>query len=278
MTRLYYISIAMIIFVVLAGDPFLFAQETTTKESLRSLVNKGVDLYEQQKYSESEINFRKGLEKTSNSFQSGFNLGDAQYKLGRYDDAIKSYTKAMATTREKSLKAKAYHNIGNSLLKSGKLDESIQAYKNALKLNPHDKDTKYNLSYALKQLKQEQKNQDKKQNKDQNKQDNKDQQSNSNQQDQQNQKDQKNDQDKDSDKRNDQQNQDQQKNNQNSNDQQKKDQNQGNNRQNEGQHQKPKIGKDEAERILDALKHNEQQLQKQHKRKTGRVLPTDKDW
>ena len=39
-----------------------------------------------------------------------------------------------------------------------------------------------------------------------------------------------------------------------------------------------KISKEEAQRILDALKNNEKDLQKQLRKKTGRTKQTDKDW
>ena len=45
-------------------------------------------------------------------------------------------------------KARSFHNLGNSLLKAEKYEESIEAYKQALRHDPQDADTKYNLSYA----------------------------------------------------------------------------------------------------------------------------------
>ncbi|MCU7495944.1 MAG: tetratricopeptide repeat protein [Ignavibacteria bacterium] len=209
-------------------------------QSLRGLVNDGVELYKQKKYSDSEANFKKGAEKAPNNFNSYFNLGDAQYKQGRYDEAAKSYQQALLKTQDKLQKASTYHNIGNSLLKSQKVEESIGAYKKALKLNPNDAQTKYNLSYALNLLKQQQNNKNNKNNK-QNK-DNK---------------------------------QNQNKNDQNKNDQNKNDQN--NRKQNESQ-DRNKMSKEEAERILNALKNNEQDLQKKLRKHEGRPVKTDKDW
>ncbi|MEJ2615785.1 MAG: tetratricopeptide repeat protein, partial [Ignavibacteriaceae bacterium] len=131
-------------------------------QSVRSLNNKGVDLYKEGKFADSEVNFKKGSMKEPKNFETNFNLGDAYYKQGRYDDAIKSYQSALTESESPEQKAKVYHNIGNSLLKDKKIKPSIEAYKNSLKLNPTDEDTKYNLSYALSLLKkqnQQQKNQ-----------------------------------------------------------------------------------------------------------------------
>lgn len=229
-------------------------------QSLRSLVNDGVDSYQRNKFDDSEVNFRKGIEQKSDEFIPHFNLGDTYYKQGKYDDAIKSYQQSVSKTEDKLLKAKALHNIGNSLLKSDKVKESVEAYKNSLKLNPSDKETKYNLSYALKKLEQQQNNQDQKdKNKDQ---DQKDKNENKNQdnKDQDNKQDQKNQNDK-----NNPDNQPSPKDHEAQQDQTK-------------QKQQEKMSKEEAERVLNALKENEKDIQKKLRKKTGVRIKTEKDW
>lgn len=214
-------------------------------QSKRNLINDGVNLYEGKKYSDAEVKFKKGLEKDNKMFQGHFNLGDAYYKQGRYDEALQAYKNSLQFTKDKEDEAKVYHNIGNSLLKSKQVKESLGAYAKSLKLNPKDDDTKYNLSYALNLMKQNQQQQKNKN--DQNKDKNKDKQNNQNQN-QQNNQDQK---DKNKDKQNQQQQQQQQKN---------------------------QISKQEAQRILDALKNNEADLQKKLRKMKGKPIATDKDW
>jgi Ca-activated chloride channel homolog len=226
-------------------------------QNLRSLVNEGVDLYKEGNFADSEINFKKSLEKSPENFEANFNLGDAYYKQEKYDEAMESYQSALALSKNDNDKAKVYHNIGNSLLKSDKIKESIEAYKNSLKLNPNDAETKYNLSYALSLL-----NNPENQKQDQNK-------------DQQNDKDDKKDneqQDKNQDQQNDQNKNDQQQ------DQNKPDQNQESQQDNLKQPDPNQISKAEAERILEALKNNEKELQNKLRKKTGVPIKTDKDW
>jgi len=75
---------------------------------------------------------------------------------------LEQYNNALVLQpKEKEKIAAAYHNTGNSLLVDNKLEESIKAYKMALKNNPKDNGTRYNLAYAQSLLK--------KQNKDKNK-------------------------------------------------------------------------------------------------------------
>ena len=147
----------------------------------------------------------------------------------------------------KDEKAKIYHNIGNSFLKSQKYKESIEAYKNALRNNPNDMDTKYNLIYAQKKLQQQQQQQQQDQNQDQNQNQDQDQQKN----------------------------QDQDKKDQNQ-DQDKKDQD----KEQQQQQQKPKISKEDAQRLLQALANDEKKTQKKVKEEQAAAVKvkTEKEW
>ena len=226
-------------------------------QSNRSTLNEGVDKYDEKKYTDAEVDFRKVVESSPKSFEANYNLGNTYYKQEKYDDAIKSYQSAFENAKDNESRAKIFHNVGNSLLKSNKIEQSVEAYKTALKYNPNDQDTKYNLSYALEMLK----------NKDKNKQDKNDQN--------------KNDQNKQDQQQKQNQNQDQQSKDQNKQDQQQqpKDQEAKQDNTKQPQQQKEqKISKDEAQRILDALKNNEKDLQKQLRKVKAKVRKTDKDW
>jgi len=247
MKNLKIISVLFILLLFTVGSQELFSQ------SLRRLVNDGVENYNKGNFSDAELNFKKGVEKAPESFEAKFNLGDAYFKQERFDEAIKSYNSAMVFAKDDLDTARVHYNIGNSLLKAQKIKESIEEYKKSLKLNPCDQEAKYNLSYALELLKnkddQQQQKNDKVQNKDKNQDQNKDQNQN-----------------KDPD------NKDEQKDQQNKQDQQKQDQ------QDKKQQQPQKISKEEAERILEALKDNEKDLQKELRKIKGKRVKTDKDW
>jgi tetratricopeptide (TPR) repeat protein len=247
------IKIIPILFVLIL---FAIVSQESFSQSLRGLVNEGVENYNEGNFSDAEVNFKKGVEKSPESFEAKFNLGDAYFKQERFDEAIKSYNSAMAFAKDDLDTARVHYNIGNSLLKAQKINESIEEYKKSLKLNPGDQEAKYNLSYALEMLKnkddQQQQKNDKDQNKDKNEDQNKDQNQN-----------------KDPD------NKDEQKDQQNKQDQQKQDQQ---DKKQQQQQQPQKISKEEAERILEALKDNEKDLQKELRKIKGKRVKTDKDW
>jgi len=231
---------------------FTLTNLSSFAQSERKLNNDGVELYNQKKFSDAELNFRKAIEKNQNSFPPRFNLGNSYYKQENYEESIKNYQELLQKTDDKELKSKLYHNIGNSYLKSNKIEQSIEAYKNALKLNPNDMDTKYNLSYALSLLKNNQQQNQKNQN-------------------QQNQND-KQDKNQDNQQNKDKENKDKQ-NQQNQNEQQDKQE-----QKSQPQQRESKISKEQAERILEALKNNEKDLQKELRKKKGGIIKTDKDW
>jgi len=205
------------------------------------LLRDGNKLYDKGKYKEAEMNYRKSLEINKESDKGKFNLGTAVYQEKNFNEATKIFEDLSGKQSDKLTKAKVYHNYGNSLLESKQYEQSIAAYKNSLLNNPADKDTKYNLEYAKLMLKKQQ------------------------QQQKQNQQD-KNQDKKDQDKK-DQENQDK--------DQQNKDQNKK-----QSQDQNKKISKEDAERMLEALKNDEKQTMAKLKKVKAKVQPAiiEKDW
>lgn len=209
----------------------------------RRLIREGNKEFEKEKYDDSEILYRKAQEDTKLPFVTSFNIGDALYKQEKYEEAASQFQKLTEQESGKLARAGSFHNLGNSYLQASKLEESIEAYKNALRKNPSDLETKYNLAFAQDKLKEQQ--QEQQQNKDQNQDQDQDQDKQDKNQDQENQ-----------DNKKDQQDQEQQ------NEPQDQDQNQN-------QDQKPspdQISKEDAERILQALEDDEKEVQKKVKK------------
>jgi len=223
-------------------------------QSERKYIREGNKLYDNKKYADGELAYRKAIDKKPNSFEAAFNVGNSLYKQGKYLDAATQFGNLIEPTKNKDQLAKLYYNIGNSYLKANKLDESISAYKNSLLKNPTDQDTKFNLSYALRLQKQQQ---NQKKNDDKNNKDNKD---NKDKQNQQNQN------------KKDQNKQDQQ-NKQNQQQQQKQ-------QQQKGQQGDKQISPEDAQRMLDAIQNDEKDLQKrlEEKKASSEKAKVLKNW
>ena len=145
------IRILLLFVFFIASIPMCFAQEESKN------VRKGNDFYEEEKYVESEVEYRKGLEKNQKSFEGNFNLGNALYRQEKYPEAAQQFQNAISyIDNDKQKFAASYHNMGNALLKANKVQESIEAYKQALRANPKDDETRTNLAYAQTLLQQQQ--------------------------------------------------------------------------------------------------------------------------
>ena len=224
-----------------SGFGSLFAQ------SERKRVAQGNQLYTEEKYDEANNKYQDALLENPNSTAIQFNVGDVLYKKKDYEKSIESYYKALDSD-DPLFQAQAYYNIGNSLYKHGKLPDSIIAYEQALKLNPDDQDAKFNLEFVRNQLKE---NADK------------------NQQEQQQQQQPQNDEDQNKEKKDEQQEQEEK--------QEQKNQQNEMNQQNEEQQPKKEMSKEEAQRLLDALKEKQEDLKRKQVQGKGKVR-VSKDW
>jgi tetratricopeptide (TPR) repeat protein len=233
----------LLVLLLLSGS--LFAQGE------RKFIRQGNREFEKQKYSESEISYRRAIDKNKGSADALFNTGDALYKQEKYEDAGKQFIESHKMNEDRDKKAGSLYNLGNSLLKSDKLKESIEAYKNSLRLNPGNMQAKYNLAYAQDRLKEQQQQQQQQQ-----------------QQNQQNQ-----DQNKDQQKK-DQNNQEQQDDQKENEDQNKQDQQQ------QPDDQQQSISREDAERLLNAIANDEKEVQEKVKeaKAAKQRVKTLKNW
>ncbi|MEI6575956.1 MAG: tetratricopeptide repeat protein [Bacteroidota bacterium] len=220
--------------IIIVG--FLFSGQFLHAQAERSWIREGNKSYEKGQYKDAEILYRKGLEKQAQSPRATYNLGNSLYKQKNFQEASKYYGNVNMTEMDKLSRSKVYHNQGNSLMEDKKYQESIDAYKNALRNNPNDQDTRYNLAYAMSKLMQQQQQQQQKQQKKDDKDQKKDKQQQQQQQQQQN--------------------------------EQKQ------------QQQKPQMSKQDAERMLEALKNNEKNTLDKLKKKEVKAVkpPIEKDW
>ena len=223
----------------------LFFSASVFGQSGKKYVREGNKNFEEKEFEESEVSYRKAINKEADLFDANFNLGDALYKQEKFEEAVAEFDGIANQVKSNKELSKTYHNLGNSFLKSQKIEQSIEAYKKSLRYYPDDQETKYNLSYAqdlLKEQQQQKKNQ--KQNQDKQEQDKEKQ---------------------------DQQEKDQQE--QSKNDQQK-------NKQKQQQQQPQKISKEDANRLLNALTNDEKKIQEKVKKAKAKAqrVKTEKDW
>ena len=144
---------------ILSTALYFLSLTAFSQDDEQKLVREGNKSYKDKKYADAQKNYLNALGKQSNSYRGAFNLGDAYYKQGKYKEAAEQFEMLTARKTSNDTLAKAYHNLGNSYLKQKEFEKCINAYKNAMKKNDTDEDTRYNLAYAQKMLKQQQEQQ-----------------------------------------------------------------------------------------------------------------------
>jgi len=228
----------------------------------RSKVKKGLKSYHNEQWDESLQHFQDALLDDPENPVGHYNVGEALYKKKNYEEALKSYEKALSS-QDIDMREKIYYNLGNSYYQLNKYQEAIQSYIKALDLDPDDQDAKHNLELVRAKLKEMAQKQPM-----ENKQQQQQQQSGDQQQQQQEQE------GNDQEQKEKQENQDQQQQAQQSDEKQETGQKSA-----EPAHEQKELTKEEAERILQALKSEEKENQKLRQvQRPARKAPVEKDW
>jgi len=239
-------------------------------------IRRGNSEFEDKNFAKAEENYFRSLGKGDNPYKGLFNLADVYYERKDYQSAGALFDSVARLQVDPDTRSKAFYNLGNTLLSvslesdslaAKALPLSVESYKQSLRLNPVDTAAKYNLAYAQQLLKDQQQNQQ--QNQDQQQQDQ--QQQDQEQQDQQ--QDQNDDEQKDQEQQEQEQDQQQQ--------DQQQDQQKGDSEQQSQQQQQPRqISKEDAERMLEAMKNDEKKTLEKVKlgKMKGKVVKSEKDW
>ncbi len=159
----------------------LLMAATAGAQTDRQLVRQGNRQFRKGNAADAEVSYRKAVEKQPRNAQANFNLGNALMAQRKDSLAVTQFEKAAKLETNPLRRAQAYHNIGVMCQQHQMFGEAIEAYKEALRNNPADDQTRYNLELCKRQQKQQQQNQNQqnqqnKDNKDQKDKDNKDQQ------------------------------------------------------------------------------------------------------
>lgn len=133
--------------------------EMAVAQTDRQYIREGNKQFHGGNYADAEVSYRKAIEKNPQNPQAMFNLGNALFAQKKDSAAVSSYESAAKLESNPFRKAQAYHNIGVVCQSHRMFAEAIEAYKDALRLNPRDDETRYNLELCKKQLKDQPKDQ-----------------------------------------------------------------------------------------------------------------------
>jgi Ca-activated chloride channel family protein len=132
------------------------------------MIRQGNKQYRKGNVAEAEVSYRKAVERNERNPQANYNLGNSLMAQRKDSLAINQLEKAAKLETNPLRRAQAYHNMGVICQQHRMFGEAIEAYKEALRNNPTDHETRYNLELCKHQQKEQQQdqNQQNQQNKD----------------------------------------------------------------------------------------------------------------
>lgn len=276
--------------LLILGVSDISAQEKPEKllKESNNYVAEAQEALSENDFATAEASYRKAIAKDPSNLTAKYNMGNLYYNKEKSLNAEERLKEAAEIAATKSEKHRIYHNLGNSYMQQKNYQAAVNAFKDALRNDPTDEETRYNLALAKKMLEKEQQNQDG--NKDQNKQDeenkdeNQDQKNEDQNKDGEGGEDEKQDQkpkdegENEKDKKEGDQNEDKQK---DQGDEQKKDEKPGDKE--KQQQQRPTQGQlspQQIQSLLEAMNNEEKKVQDKinAEKAKGVKVKTDKDW
>lgn len=115
--------------------------------------------YKEEKYLDALKYYKSAQKNAPENIEFSDEIGQTAYKARQFDIAEKIYRQNASNKLSKQEKANNWHNAGNALMKKQNYSDAVEAYKESLRLNPADEETRYNLSEAIRQMKQTEKKQ-----------------------------------------------------------------------------------------------------------------------
>lgn len=166
MRRIIYICMAMV-----AAEMFGLSDAVAQYLPERRAVRKGNRQFDRQNYKNSIDRYISALDADSTCYEALYNLGNAYYQANlhrdknpnnsfHWGDADSIFTRiGRDTLMSAERRAEALRNLGESQLTQQRFEEALASFKESLKLNPSDRETKYNYILAKRIVDQQKQNQ-----------------------------------------------------------------------------------------------------------------------
>ena len=151
----------------------MVAATASAQQADRQYIREGNKQFRLGQYDKAEVSYRKAVEKNPKNPQAAYNLGNALMAQKKDSAAVQQFEQSTRIETNPLRKAAAYHNMGVICQTHKMYGEAIEAYKNALRNNPNDDETRYNLVLCkhLKKKQDEKQKQNQQNKDDQNKKD-----------------------------------------------------------------------------------------------------------
>ena len=127
------------------------AKEDPTLAEAREFVAEGNDQLDEKEFALAETSYRQAVAKDPANMPAKYNMGNNYYRNEKYAEGMSRYLQAAEVAQTKEEKHQAFHNLGNAYYQQKDFKKAVEAYKNALRNDPTDDETRYNLALAKKE-------------------------------------------------------------------------------------------------------------------------------
>jgi Ca-activated chloride channel family protein len=141
-------SVLLVVFLSIAG--VFFAQQW--RDSLTS----AREAYNSGRYAEAQRKYTAAQQLAPSDIDLTKDVGTSAYRNSDYKTAEDAFISSAQKTEDREARARKFHNAGNAQLKQKNYSAAVESYKEALRNNPKNDETRYNLAEAQRRLKQQQ--------------------------------------------------------------------------------------------------------------------------
>lgn len=135
---------------------FIICSFTFAQTKVKDYIIEGNNYYNKGNFNGAEYAYKRAILEDPTSVKANYNLGNALFQQKRYKESLTHFKRSAEIAKSKPEKHAAYHNMGNVYLEEQDYQNAVDHFKNALKNNPYDETTRYNLAYAKKMLEKQQ--------------------------------------------------------------------------------------------------------------------------
>lgn len=130
-------------------------------QNWRDSLDAGRKAYKEKKYDQALRQITSAQKYAPEGIDLRKEIGHSAYKKGDFETAEKIYEQTANDAGTPDERSKELHNLGNSKLKKKDYNGAIESYKQALRNDPSNEKTRYNLAEAKRRLEEQRQQQNK---------------------------------------------------------------------------------------------------------------------
>lgn len=131
----------------------------SAQENYNTLIYSGNQQFDKKNYDAASSKYMEAVKSNDKDFTAHYNLGNALYKTGKYEEAKAEYQKAERLSQTIPDKAAALYNLGNAHMQDNDSKKAAEYYKQALKQDPYNEKIRKNYEIAMLKEKEKQQQQ-----------------------------------------------------------------------------------------------------------------------